>query len=151
MNPIPLVDESRLIDLINIPSTLQRPWDEHAACADLRSGFDTYFPEDGAVPSLAALARCLGCQVAHECLATALIYEATDGYRNGWWGGFGPDEREDVAQRLGIAVGVGAVASDQPADFARQLRASNYTIPAIAAELGCTERTVYRYLAKYAA
>lgn len=150
MYPIPLVGESRLIELINTPSTLQRRWDERAACAKPLSGFETYFPEDGA-PSITALARCMGCSVALECLATALIYEATDGYRHGWWGGVGPDEREDVAQRLGIAVRVRAVVSEEPADLARHLRASNYTIPAIAAELGCTERTVYRYLAKFAA
>lgn len=150
MNPIPLLDESRLVDLINTPSVLQRRWDERAACAEMPGGFETYFPEDGA-PSVAALARCLGCAVAHECLATALIYEATDNYRFGWWGGFGPDEREHVAQRLGISVGERIVVPDEPADLARHLRASNYTIPAIAAELGCTERTVYRYLAKFAA
>ena len=35
----------------------------------------------------------------------------------------------------------------RPADLARLLRAQNLTIPSIAAKLGCTERTVYRYLA----
>src|SRR5688500_18350167 len=48
MNPIPLVDESRLVDLINTPSILQRRWDERAACAEMPGGFETYFPEDGA-------------------------------------------------------------------------------------------------------
>lgn len=150
MTPIPFIDELRLIDLIKSASTLSRRWDEHAACAGAVGGFDTYFPEDGS-PSVEALARCLACPVSHECLATAFIYEATDGYRHGWWGGFGPEERDELALRLGVTAGPPAAEPSEPADLARRLRARNYTIPAIAAELGCTERTVYRYLAKFAA
>ena len=58
MNPIPLVDESRLVALVSDFTTTSRRWDERAACADLPSGVDTYFPDDGELPPADALARC---------------------------------------------------------------------------------------------
>jgi hypothetical protein len=182
MNPIPpisLVDESRLVAVVSDFPTISRRWREHAACAaDLPSGLDTYFPEEGHLPPVDALALCLSCPVAVECLATALVDESRSGERFGWWGGFGPEEREHLAQRLGIEtapvaagietapvaagiettpveLGIETVLVDPdfrgPAELARHLRSQNLTIRAIAAELGCTERTVYRYLADSAA
>jgi hypothetical protein len=104
------------------------------------------------VPSAEALACCAVCPVATECLASALVHEALDGCRFGWWGGVGPNEREllwgtfDVPARQPVEVDL-----RNPAAIARHLRAQRLTVPAIAAELGCTERTVYRYLATSAA
>jgi hypothetical protein len=150
MNPIPLVDESRLVELVNDPHITTRWWDNRAACADLAPASDPYFPEAGELPPTEALARCITCPVAHECLATAIRHEAKDALRFGWWGGYGPDERAALARRLAIHTQP-EVEPGRPADLARHLRAQNRNIPSIAAELGCTERTVYRYLASTAA
>lgn len=155
MNPVSLVslvNESRLVIVISDFATASRQWIERAACAaELPSGFDSYFPEDGHLPPVNALALCLSCPVAVECLATALVHESEPGDRFGWWGGFGPAEREELARRLGLPAVPVALDVRDPADLARDLRSQNLTIPAIAAKLGCTERTVYRYLADSAA
>ncbi len=151
MNLIPRVDESRLVTLINDPTTTSRRWDDRAACADLPRTGDPYFPEDGELPPCEALARCVRCLVAHECLATALVHESEEGLRFGWWGGCSPEERELLAERIGLPTQQIEIDLRRPPDLARILRARNHTIPAIAAELGCTERTVYRYLASAAA
>jgi hypothetical protein len=151
MNPIPLIDESLLVALVSEFTTTSHPWDERAACADLPSGADAYFLDRGERPSADALACCRACPVVTECLATALIHESQADYRFGWWGGFGPDEREQLAQRLGIQTVPVELEIRGPADLARHLRSQNLTIPSIAAKLGCTERTVYRYLANSAA
>jgi hypothetical protein len=149
---VPFVDESSLVAAISDSATLSRRWVERAACAtELPSGVDTYFPEEGHLPPIDALALCLSCPVAIECLATALVDESESGDRFGWWGGLGPEEREELALRLGIAALPVEVDSRRPADLARFLRSKNLTIAAIAAELGCNERTVYRYLADWAA
>jgi hypothetical protein len=150
MNQIPLVDESRLVKLVSDPPTATRRWDNRAACADLAPASDPYFPEAGELPPREALARCFTCPVAHECLATAIRHEAEEGLRFGWWGGYGPDERDALARRLGIHTQP-EIDLGRPADLARHLRAASRTVPSIAAELGCTERTVYRYLASTAA
>jgi len=151
MTLIPLVDESRLVNLVNDPRTTTRCWDDRAACADLRRAGDPYFPEDGDLPPTEALARCITCAVAHECLATALIHESEEGLRFGWWGGCSPDLREVLAERIGLVTTQVEIDFRRPADLARILRAQKRTVPSIAAELGCTERTVYRYLASTAA
>lgn len=151
MTLISLLDESRLVTLINDRSATTRRWDNSAECADLRLAGEPYFPEDGEVPPEEALARCTTCTVAHECLATALVHESREGLRFGWWGGYSPDERELLAKRIGLATQQGEIDLRRPAELARILRAQNHTIPSIAAELGCTERTVYRYLASTAA
>jgi hypothetical protein len=151
MTAIPLVDESRLVALVDDFTTTSRRWDERAACGDLPSGVDAYFPDDGELLPVNALALCRSCPVATECLATALIYESRSGYRFGWWGGVGPDEREELARRLGIETVPVELDIRGPADLARLLRSQNLTIPSIAAKLGCTERAVYRYLANSAA
>ncbi|MDA8038256.1 MAG: WhiB family transcriptional regulator [Actinomycetota bacterium] len=146
-----LIDESRLVTLVNDPRTPVRRWHDRAACAELPLAEDAYFPEDGELPPTEALARCVTCAVAHECLATALIHESEEGLRFGWWGGCGPDEREVLAEHIGLATTQVEIDLRRPADLARILRAQNCTIASIAAELGCTERTVYRYLATTAA
>jgi hypothetical protein len=151
MNAIPLVDESRLVALLSDTTTTSRRWAERAACADLPPGADSYFPDDGKLPPVDALARCQSCPVAAQCLATALIHESQSGYRFGWWGGVGPDGREQLAQRLGIQTIPVELDIRGPADLARYLRSQSLTVPSIAAKLGCTERTVYRYLADSAA
>lgn len=153
MNPIPLADESRLVALVTDLTTMSRRWEERAACAGLPSGVDAYFPEDGKRPPAGALALCRSCPVAMECLATALIHESESGDHFGWWGGVGPDSREQLALRLGIqSTPIEADADIHgPADLARHLRSQNLPISSIAAKLGCTERTIYRYLADSAA
>jgi hypothetical protein len=151
MNLMPLVNESRLVNLVSDPTTTQQPWADRAACADLPAGTEPYFPDDGELPPLDALARCFACPVATECLATALIHESQSGYRHGWWGGTGPESREGIASRLGIETTPAELDMRGPADLACQLRSQDRTIPSIAAELTCTERTVYRYLASSAA
>ena len=165
MNLIPLVDEDQLATLINDESTTELGWGDRAACRGLPDGLDAYFPDEGEAPSLVAISRCFKCPVSLECLATAMIHEQHDGYRNGWWGGLGPSERDGIAHRLKVTIPSGeatmppaeaaaAPAEDsmsQPADRARYLRSLDHTIPVIARELGCTERTVYRYLARSAA
>ncbi|MXW57831.1 MAG: WhiB family transcriptional regulator [Acidimicrobiia bacterium] len=162
MNLIPLVDENRLVTLINDESTTRLAWGDRAACRDLPDGLEAYYPDDGEVPALAAIVCCLRCPVSEECLAAAMIHEERDGYRNGWWGGLGPEERDDIAHRLRATNPLAETTvpstdthtptdgegTNQPADHARYLRSLDHTIPFIAGELGCTERTVYRYLAK---
>jgi hypothetical protein len=151
MTLIPLVDESRLVMLVNDPRTITRRWDNRAACADIPLADNPYFPEDGELPPTEALARCITCTVAHDCLANALVHESEEGLRFGWWGGCSPYERDVLAERIGLATTQVEIDLRRPADLARILRAQNRTIPSIAAELGCTERTVYRYLASTAA
>lgn len=150
MNPFPCVDESRLVDLIIDPTTTTQRWAERATCNRPCSDTDEYFPDDGQ-PGVQALALCSRCPVATECLATALIHESQNGERFGWWGGTSPDTREQIASRLGIRTVRVELDVRGPADIARHLRSQNRTIPSIAAVLGCTERTVYRYLANSAA
>jgi hypothetical protein len=151
MNAIPLVDESRLMTLINDPAITHRRWADRAACADIPVADDPYFPDDGELPTIDALARCITCPVAHECLASAMVHEADEGLRFGWWGGCGPEERELLGERIDLPTEAVEIDPRPPADLARLLRAQDRTIPSIAAELGCTERTVYRYLASPAA
>ena len=151
MTLIPLVDDYRLMTLIDDPNTITRRWDDRAGCADMSQTDDSYFPEDDALPVTEALARCITCPVAHECLATALVHESKEGLRFGWWGGYSPKQRELVAERIGLATQQGEIDLRRPAELARILREQNRTIPSIAAELGCTERTIYRYLATTAA
>jgi hypothetical protein len=154
MTPIPLFDDSRLVELIDDPRTTTLRWQDRAACVGLRLSGDSYFPEDDEMPSVEALAACPTCSVAHECLATALIHESQEGQeglRFGWWGGCSPVEREMLARRINLTTTPVEIDLRRQADLARILRAQNRTVPSIAAELGCTKRTVYRYLASTAA
>jgi hypothetical protein len=134
------------------PVTTSQAWAHRAACADWPTSHNPYFPDDDQMPSTEALACCAACSVADECLATALVHEALDEFRFGWWGGVGPAERGQIWSELDVpAPQTGDVDLRNPAAIARHLRAEQRTVSAIAAELGCTERTVYRYLAASAA
>jgi hypothetical protein len=152
MRTIPFVDKTYLVALIQDPATTRHAWANCAVCITLPTGDNPYFPEDDDVPSAEALACCAVCPVATECLASALVHEALDGCRFGWWGGVAPNERDllwgtfDLPARQPVEVDL-----RNPAAIARHLRAQRLTVSAIAAELGCTERTVYRYLAASAA
>ena len=88
-----------------------------------------------------------------ECLAMALFYETRDEVRDedrfGWWGGFSPSQRVSIARHIGMAQPV--VEFEDTASRARHLRAEGRTVSSIASELGCAERTVYRYIAATAA
>jgi hypothetical protein len=110
-----------------------------AACR----GMDTelYFP-DGGQPGELALARCAGCQARLACLALALRTEDPD-TRYGWFGGLGPADRDAVAASLTLKKSASPVL-DPPAR-AIELRAAGWTVGAIAANLGCSPRTVQRY------
>jgi hypothetical protein len=152
MTTIPFLDEPRLVALIKDPTTTAHGWADRGACTNLLLTGDPYFPEDGRVPPVEALECCASCPVAQECLASALVHEAVDSYRFGWWGGLGPAERELLWSRLEMPAGAPAeIDLRDPASIARHLRAQRRSISAIAAELGCTERTIYRYLAAAAA
>ena len=151
MTLIPLIDESRLVSLVNDPQTTIGRWSDRAACAGTSLAADPYFPDDDESPPAEALDRCVVCAVAHECLATALIEESRDGLRFGWWGGSGPDERDAIALRVEFLTQQMERGRHHPAHLARTLRERKRTVASIAAELGCTERTVYRYLASTAA
>lgn len=147
----PQIDESRLIAATTrMLASGNWNWADDAACASQAPAVDAYFPDHGCPPAN-ALALCLSCPVAMECLGTALVHEARDGLRNGWWGGLGPDEREMVAERVSMRATAARREVRRAAEAARRLRAQRRTVPSIAAELGCTERTVYRYLADAAA
>jgi WhiB family redox-sensing transcriptional regulator len=146
----PTFDEEELVARIQDPRVIRQEWSERANCRTVDP--DLYFPDEGAQPPLSALARCASCPVATDCLATALFHEIEDDLRYGWWGGLGPVERRELSRRLGLPVSVpDPTEADNPVTQALRLRAQHHTIPTIAAELGCSERTVYRILAAHAA
>jgi WhiB family redox-sensing transcriptional regulator len=143
-------DEVEVAALVHDPGVVRRTWAERANCLAIDP--DVYFPDDGETPPSTALACCAACPVALHCLATALFHEMEDDLRFGWWGGIGPDERRALWQRLeGTVASPEAATTDDPVTRALRLRAHRRTIPTIAAELGCSERTVYRILAAHAA
>lgn len=149
---ISFIDEPTLLVHIHDANTIHQRWQSHAACKDLATT-DTYFPDDGEAPSLSALAICAACPVAAQCLATALIHEATDEYRYGWWGGLSPEERDELWAHLGEPLPSDPREIDirDPRELTYHLRDRNHTVASIAAHLGCSERTIYRYLADRAA
>lgn len=151
MTVIPVLSEDHLAALVQDPAITRQIWAVAAVCRTVAS--DAFFPEEGQAPVEDVLAYCDRCRVAAECLATALVHEAADGSRHGWWGGLGPDDREVLWIRLGTPATPPPVEIDlrDPVAVARYLRNQRQTVPAIAAELGCSERTVYRYLAAHAA
>jgi hypothetical protein len=118
----------------------------YAACRGMDA--DLYHPDEGR-PTDLALARCQGCQARLACVALALRAEDPEA-RTGWYGGLGPAERDALVTALDLGESKPAPASDT-ATRAVMLRASGCTVRAIAAELGCSRRTVQRYLRRTAA
>ena len=112
-----------------------------AACVGLPAS--EYHPEVGS-PSDDALVRCTACPAQLACLALALRTETTD-ERHGWFGGLSPVERSTVAASI--------CSPPEPrrrADEAADLHNLGLSLDAIAARLGCSCRTVRRYLSAVA-
>jgi AraC-like DNA-binding protein len=107
-------------------------------------GIDTnaYHPEVG-VPAEDDLARCNNCAANVACVAMALRAEDPEA-RAGWYGGLGPAERAELADRLGLVTPEPAL--PERAAQAIQLFNDGWTVNTIASELGCCRRTVQRYL-----
>lgn len=133
--------ESELRALIyrpdRVPLDRQLRW---AACRGMDT--DAFHPDEGR-PDDAVVACCTGCKARLSCLALALRTEAPD-LRSGWYGGLGPDDRDAVAYAVGLET------LEQPvpdrAVHAARLKANGWTVEAIATELGCSRRTIQRYL-----
>ena len=136
--------EAELHSLIHNPST--KPIFsqlQHAACQGI--DLDAYHPDEGP-PTELALARCFSCRARLACLGLALRAEDPEA-RCGWYGGLGPADRDALAASLGVGKPSAAPVTDTAARAAR-LRAVGWTIGSIANELGCSRRTVQRYLRK---
>jgi AraC-like DNA-binding protein len=116
-----------------------------ALCIGMDS--DAFHPESGR-PDELVLARCHGCPVRLVCLALALREEDPD-IRCGWYGGLGPDDRDKIAAALNVSTPEMPL-PDRVIQSVR-LKAAGWTIGDIAAELGCSRRTVQRYLRTVAA
>lgn len=108
---------------------------------------ETFHPVEG-TPDPLTIVRCAGCAARLACLALALRAEDADA-RSGWYGGLGPADRDDLATALGPFA-----AEARPLDKAiraARLRAAGWVVADIASELGCSRRTVQRYLRSVAA
>lgn len=143
--------EANLVELLQSPAVTHQAWAPRAACQGMPT--EMFFGDQDDPPPAQAMAACRACPVASECLATALLHESVDELRSGWWGGLGPEDRDVLWARIEAPVTPAAADLDMrdPAALARHLRSQSRTIPSIAAELGCSKRTVYRYLAASAA
>lgn len=107
---------------------------------------DIFHPEVGR-PTDSDLAICEACQASVACVALALRAEDPDA-RVGWYGGLGPDDRDDLATRLCLTADE-PVLLERAAEAIRLFRAG-WTVSEIAAELECCRRTVQRYLRRAA-
>lgn len=138
--------ESELRVLINNPdrSVLDGQL-RQVACRGMDT--DAFHPDDGR-PEEIVLARCFGCKARLACLALAMRIEEPD-MRYGWYGGLGSDDRTAVADALALEVPARSV--PDKAVHAARLKAGGWTVDAIAAEFGCSRRTVQRYLRTAAA
>jgi AraC-like DNA-binding protein len=138
--------ERELGDLVDHPDC--RPIERQlrgAACRGM--DVDLFHPEDGQADDL-VIARCAGCPARLACLALALRAEEPDA-RAGWYGGLGPEDRDLVAAALDLDVQEPPV--PEGAVKAAQLKAAGWTVREIATALGCSRRTVQRYLRMTAA
>lgn len=129
--------ERELRELINHPADNSL---ELAACAGTDP--DVYHPDEGQ-PDELSLFRCTGCPARLACLALALRAEDAEA-REGWYGGLGPADRDAIAPFLRLAPPQ-PTPPGRAVDAAR-LRASGWTVNQIAEQLGCSRRTVQRYL-----
>jgi Transcription factor WhiB/Homeodomain-like domain len=133
--------ESELHALIHQPD--RGPLDRQLRWAACRgTDPDAFHPDEGK-PADSVVARCGGCHARLACLALALRAEEPD-LRCGWYGGLGPEDRDDAASAMGLETPLASV-PDRAVQAAR-LRANGRTVDAVAAELGCSRRTVQRYL-----
>ncbi|WP_414505517.1 helix-turn-helix domain-containing protein [Streptomyces sp. NEAU-L66] len=130
--------EQKLRDLIQLS---QQPDTARAACRDV--DVNLYHPADGERLAEGPLAVCVGCAGRLECLALALRAEDPEA-RHGWYGGLCPADRDRVAAMLRLPKGA-KLLSDR-ALTAIRLSRDGWRIDDIAQELGCSRRTVQRYL-----
>lgn len=130
--------EQELRDLIQSP---QHRDPVPAACRD--GDVNLYHPEDGEQPAEGPLAVCVGCGGRLECLALALRAEDPE-TRHGWYGGLGPADRDRIAAMLRLPNG--ATPLPDRAFTAIRLGRDGWRINDIAQALGCSRRTVQRYL-----
>ncbi|WP_432001461.1 helix-turn-helix domain-containing protein [Streptomyces sioyaensis] len=130
--------EQELRDLIQ---SSQQPGTAGAACRDV--DVNLYHPADGERPAEGPLAVCVGCAGRMACLALALRAEDPEA-RHGWYGGLGPTDRDRVAAMLRLPKG--AKLLPDRALTAIRLGRDGWRIDDIAQELGCSRRTVQRYL-----
>lgn len=107
-----------------------------AACAGI--DFEIYHPDDGQDLDDISKARCASCPTRTPCLALALTAEDPIA-RAGWYGGYGPRHRDQIAAELGI--------TESPSDTAHRLRGEGLTVNQIATKMCRSERTIQRYLA----
>jgi AraC-like DNA-binding protein len=129
--------QDELLDLI---ARIDHDALNQAACRGLDP--EIYHPVVGE-PDAWAIERCETCVARLACLALALRAEPSDA-RHGWYGGLGPVERAAVAEELGTAEEENVPPGR--ASEAVRLHQEGWTINAIASELGCSRRTVQRYL-----
>ncbi|TJZ42924.1 hypothetical protein FCH28_33960 [Streptomyces piniterrae] len=130
--------EQELRDLIQ---SSQRRDSVRAACRDV--DVSLYHPEDGERPAEGLLAVCVGCRGRLECLALALRAEDPEA-RHGWYGGLGPADRDRIAAMLRLAKT--ATSLPDRALMAIRLGRDGWRINDVAQVLGCSRRTVQRYL-----
>jgi AraC-like DNA-binding protein len=129
--------ERELRDLID--NTANHNFDL-AACVGVDP--DVYHPDKGR-PNDLALFRCTGCPARLACLALALRAEDPE-VREGWYGGLSPADRDGVAAVLQLEL-----TEPRPPDRAveaARLSVAGWTVNQIARQLGCSRRTVQRYL-----
>ncbi|MEU9050422.1 WhiB family transcriptional regulator [Streptomyces sp. NPDC048384] len=130
--------EQELRDLIQCP----QHWDSaRAACKDV--DVSHYHPADGERSAEGPLAVCVGCGGRLDCLALALRAEDAEA-RHGWYGGFGPADRDRIAAMLRLPKG--ATSLPDRALAAIRLGRDGWLVNDIAQALGCSRRTVQRYL-----
>jgi AraC-like DNA-binding protein len=109
---------------------------------------DLFHPDDGQQPDELIIARCAGCQARLACLALALRAEEPEA-RAGWYGALGPQDRDEIAAALHLETP--EPPAPEGAVRATQLKADGWTVGEIATALGCSRRTVQRYLRMTAA
>ncbi|MFD3521252.1 WhiB family transcriptional regulator [Streptomyces sp. NPDC058653] len=130
--------EQEFRDLIQ---SSQHPDSARAACRGM--DVNLYHPADGKRPVERSLAVCVGCEGRLECLTLALRVEEPEA-RHGWYGGLSPADRDCVAVMLRLPKGTTPL--PDRALTAIRLSRDGWRINDIAEELGCSRRTVQRYL-----